>query len=299
MGTYVVGDIHGCYKEFMELKDKIEAQDADAHIILVGDVIDRGADSMKMLRWAIDNCNVPGSRYEMILGNHEYEKMEMLESYLNEYRQEYYQRKAENPDKESGLTFVNRRFPDHYYFDTVLEHEKVTFEEIGLILGFMMNLPVYKELDLMVNGRKQHYIIVHGGLRSDFLNKNETVRKSAFTTAGRRREAMKNGHDSVSKVVWDRYSADTNKTIIVYGHTPTCEDRVGRGRILFWRKQINVDCGCVFHGTVQLPTNLAAIRLEDMEEFYLYQPWEATATNADYKSRIFDKPVRRKDDWDF
>ena len=35
MATYVVGDIHGCFREWISLKSKIEALDQRAEFILV------------------------------------------------------------------------------------------------------------------------------------------------------------------------------------------------------------------------------------------------------------------------
>ena len=42
MSTYVVGDIHGCYNEWLAFKNRLEQEDKDAKFILVGDIIDRG-----------------------------------------------------------------------------------------------------------------------------------------------------------------------------------------------------------------------------------------------------------------
>ena len=39
MATYVVGDIHGCYDEWIALKDRIEGRDKQAKFILVGDIM--------------------------------------------------------------------------------------------------------------------------------------------------------------------------------------------------------------------------------------------------------------------
>ena len=38
MGTYVVGDIHGCLSQWLAFKEKIEKRDEDARFILVGDL---------------------------------------------------------------------------------------------------------------------------------------------------------------------------------------------------------------------------------------------------------------------
>ena len=42
MGTYVVGDLHGCFDEWIAFKESIEEFDSGAVFFLLGDIIDRG-----------------------------------------------------------------------------------------------------------------------------------------------------------------------------------------------------------------------------------------------------------------
>ena len=46
---YVIGDVHGCYEDFLLLKER---RDPDATIILTGDFLDRGPEVWEMLGWA-------------------------------------------------------------------------------------------------------------------------------------------------------------------------------------------------------------------------------------------------------
>lgn len=59
----VIGDIHGCFKELMELYAKILAY--TKNVYSVGDLIDRGPDSKKVIQFCIDNNIKP------VRGNHE------------------------------------------------------------------------------------------------------------------------------------------------------------------------------------------------------------------------------------
>ena len=47
MRTIVIGDIHGCYAEMLQLLAKVEISDADC-LISLGDIVDRGADSVQV-----------------------------------------------------------------------------------------------------------------------------------------------------------------------------------------------------------------------------------------------------------
>lgn len=71
MSTYVIGDLHGCFDEWISFKNKIEASDTDAQFILVGDIIDRGPKKRELLSWCKHNIRLNG-KYQMVMGNHEY-----------------------------------------------------------------------------------------------------------------------------------------------------------------------------------------------------------------------------------
>lgn len=73
MGSYAVGDIHGCFDEWIEFKNKIEYLDKSARFILVGDIVDRGPKENDMIGWALKNITKTG-KYRMIIGNHEYDR---------------------------------------------------------------------------------------------------------------------------------------------------------------------------------------------------------------------------------
>lgn len=63
--TIVVGDIHGCYDELQKLLKKVDFCDNDL-CISVGDVVDRGADSWKVVDFFKNTPNA-----YCVLGNHE------------------------------------------------------------------------------------------------------------------------------------------------------------------------------------------------------------------------------------
>lgn len=59
-----IGDIHGCYQEFAELLERLALQKED-QLILLGDLVNRGPDSNKVIDLARAN------RALSLLGNHE------------------------------------------------------------------------------------------------------------------------------------------------------------------------------------------------------------------------------------
>ena len=82
MGTYIIGDIHGCFEDFLQMLNVINYNNND-EIICVGDYIDRGSQNYEMLRWIEDYP------YNILLirGNHEDEfiaNIEILDNFANE-----------------------------------------------------------------------------------------------------------------------------------------------------------------------------------------------------------------------
>lgn len=66
MKTFVIGDIHGCYNELQDLLDKLGVGEEDT-ILSVGDLVDRGEDSPKVLNFFQTNPQASS-----IMGNHEH-----------------------------------------------------------------------------------------------------------------------------------------------------------------------------------------------------------------------------------
>jgi len=61
----IIGDIHGCYAEFQELLDRA-ALTADDEIIALGDIVDRGPDTPRVLKFFREHTTA-----RAIQGNHE------------------------------------------------------------------------------------------------------------------------------------------------------------------------------------------------------------------------------------
>ncbi len=266
MSTYAVGDIHGCFAEWMTLKDRIEEKDPDARFILLGDIVDRGPEVYAMLCWAMEHVTETG-KYQMILGNHEFGKIDWLK--------EYFRRTDEAALAEEKFSLKSMR-PDGYDFRRMCLAERLTNGQLWNILHWMKSLPVYKEILIPMGERTQRFILVHAALPSSCVNKDGSFRRRAlFGIFPYKIREVKEA------VVWSRTEENPSRdAIVIHGHTPTIsdyfEDNPDRdaliGRIRFHDSfTVNIDCGCVFKGLVSPErANLAALRLEDLEEYYVY-----------------------------
>lgn len=70
MATYCIGDIHGCFVEFLKLLEKLKFDPQHDHLVLTGDLIGRGPQSPETLKYImhlarVDHC------LEAVLGNHD------------------------------------------------------------------------------------------------------------------------------------------------------------------------------------------------------------------------------------
>jgi bis(5'-nucleosyl)-tetraphosphatase (symmetrical) len=70
--TIVIGDVHGCFDELLELLDKCNYLPKKDRLILVGDIINKGPKSMDVLKWVRKN------KIECVLGNHELKLLSCL-----------------------------------------------------------------------------------------------------------------------------------------------------------------------------------------------------------------------------
>lgn len=72
--TIIISDIHGCISEFQELLKTVSYNPAQDRCILLGDLIDRGPDSVGVVRMARE------MNLECVMGNHE---LKFLKWYKN------------------------------------------------------------------------------------------------------------------------------------------------------------------------------------------------------------------------
>ena len=67
MAIYAIGDLHGCYREFKKLLEKINFDHDKDKLYLVGDLINRGPKSEKVLSYLMDHKE----SIFPVLGNHD------------------------------------------------------------------------------------------------------------------------------------------------------------------------------------------------------------------------------------
>ncbi|MDH5481099.1 MAG: symmetrical bis(5'-nucleosyl)-tetraphosphatase [Nitrosomonas sp.] len=67
MATYVIGDLQGCYSSFQQLLERVCFNPQQDKLWLVGDIVNRGPESLSLLRF----LKQAGNAVIMVLGNHD------------------------------------------------------------------------------------------------------------------------------------------------------------------------------------------------------------------------------------
>ncbi|CAG9622827.1 bis(5'-nucleosyl)-tetraphosphatase PrpE [Sutcliffiella rhizosphaerae] len=222
----IIGDIHGCKVEFIELL-KALGYISDAGVYrhpngrklgLVGDLTDRGPDSIGVVRMVsqlVENGNayyVPGNHcnklYRFLLGN-KVQQTHGLETTVAE-------------------------------LDALSTKDQQCFRT--KFISLYENAPLYQVLD------NKRLIIAHAGLKKEFIGQQGNKVKT-FVLYG---DITGEFHPNGMPIRRDWAQSYDGDAWIVYGHTPVREVRVVN-------KTANIDTGAVFGG------KLSALRYPEME----------------------------------
>lgn len=227
MATYVMSDLHGEFDTLMGMLEDINFTKEDTLYIL-GDVVDRGPDGVKILRFVMDVPNI-----KMLLGNHEY----MCVQYFKE----------DATEKTKRQWNRNGSYPTLYGFDALTETEKRE------TLKYMEELP--SELRINVNGCD--YILVHGFLGEDTYHRVWNRPKLNEITGEEAKIIV--GHTPVCEYV----CPGDDESIYVYSHELTLKN--DHFKILHAEGFTDIDC-CIGYGLSA--ARMACLRLDDGMEFY-------------------------------
>jgi diadenosine tetraphosphatase ApaH/serine/threonine PP2A family protein phosphatase len=108
----IIGDIHGCIEEFNELLNKLNYNPIDDRVILLGDLIDRGPDSVAVVKRA-QELNL-----ECVMGNHEHKFLKWYKSHGS--RGDVYDKKGYYSDfSETDINYIFK-MPNYIKIDNII-----------------------------------------------------------------------------------------------------------------------------------------------------------------------------------
>ncbi|HYH42887.1 MAG TPA: symmetrical bis(5'-nucleosyl)-tetraphosphatase [Burkholderiales bacterium] len=105
MSTYAIGDIQGCYDELRRLLDRIAFDPARDTLWIVGDLVNRGAQSLETLRYV----SSLGDRAVTVLGNHDFHCLVVAAGVRKPHRGDTLDAILEAPDREELLHWLRGR----------------------------------------------------------------------------------------------------------------------------------------------------------------------------------------------
>ncbi|NCA69906.1 MAG: symmetrical bis(5'-nucleosyl)-tetraphosphatase [Sphingobacteriia bacterium] len=152
MSIYAIGDIQGCYDELRRLLDLIRFDPAADRLWLVGDLVNRGPDSLAVMRFVRDL----GDRAIVVLGNHDLHLLALAEGNTRHAAKSTLDEILAAPDRDELLHWLSHR---------PLLHQDPA---IGFTL-IHAGLPPQWDLDLAAACARELEAALRGPLRRDFL----------------------------------------------------------------------------------------------------------------------------------
>jgi len=118
MATFAIGDLQGCYSEFRQLLDRIHFDPAKDRLWLVGDIVNRGPDSLATLRFV----KGLGAAALMVLGNHDLHLLMVAEGCARLHRNDTLDEILAAPDRQELLDWLRSREMLHVEGNYVMVH---------------------------------------------------------------------------------------------------------------------------------------------------------------------------------
>ena len=209
----LIGDVHGCLPELLELLTELGYTVSDAlevtppagrTLVFLGDLTDRGPDSPSVLRLVMGM--LAAGTALCVQGNHDAKLLRALQGHAVKVTH--------------GLEVTLAQ----------LSHETPEFADA--VRDFLAALPHHLLLD------DGHLVAAHAGLPT-YLQGRDSGRVWSFALYG---DVERQGHDANGLPVRRDWAAGYHgPALVAYGHTPVQQAR--------WKNRtVNLDTGCVFGG---------------------------------------------------
>ena len=268
MSTYAIGDVQGCFKELLQLLDKINFDETNDRLWFVGDIVNRGPASLEVLNFIMKL----GDSAITVLGNHDLHLVALAEGIILPQKSDtlapilrspdkqeliawFRQQPLMHHDKDLNFYMVHAGLPPQWEILQALElaSEVSQFLNSGEYLTFIKvmygNTPALWDENLTGNDRLR--FIVNCFTRIRFLNDKHELNFSEKGAPG-----SNDDHLFPWFTIDDRKSKNEK---IIFGHWATVH--LGNIHDFTPYNVYPIDTGCFWDG------DLTAMRLEDEKLF--------------------------------
>ena len=263
MATYAVGDLQGCFNTFQKLLDFIQFDPAQDKLWLVGDIVNRGPDSLSSLR----TIKQAGDAMIMVLGNHDLHLLMVAAGIAKVHRSDTLQPILDAPDRDELLHWLRQQKLFHSAGPYAMVHAGLlpswSISQAGQLAHEVENAlrqDNYPESFAHMYGNDPHY------WRDDWTGYqrlrvivNAMTRMRICTPEGVMNFAFKGDPQSIPTGYLPWFSLPqraSQETTLICGHWSALG-------LYVTDNLIALDSGCVWGG------QLSAIRLEDRQIFQL------------------------------
>ena len=268
MSTYAIGDLQGCFSELQDLLDKINFDESKDKLWFVGDLVNRGPESLKCLRFV----KSLGKKAKTVLGNHDLHLLAVANKVREPHRNDTFDEilNANDADelfnwirhlpllvhdKKLNFTMIHAGLPPQW---SLKKAKKLAKETESLLQSKQFNDFIHNmygdqpdSWSKTLDGDDRYRFIINCFTRVRYLEQSGKLNLKENNSPGTQPESL---------IPWYALPRrKTNKDKIIFGHWSTVT--LGEKQNF---KEYNVyplDTGCLWGGT------LTAMRLEDEKIF--------------------------------
>lgn len=262
MATYAIGDIQGCYKTFLALLEKIRFDRQKDNLWLTGDLINRGPESLAVLRWVYEF-----ERAIVVLGNHDLHLLAVQAGTAPIKPSDTITDILNAPDVDKLCHWLMQKALLHYdeEHNTILSHagiypawDRATAQQCAAEVEQVLKSKHYKDFFANMYGNQPAVWSNHlqGWDRLRFIT-NVFTRMRLVSPEGELELTKKDATKKVNDYYpWFNLPRKARNTKIIFGHWAALECNTGDEPNVF-----AIDSGC-FWGN-----SLTALRLDDWQRF--------------------------------
>lgn len=268
MSTYAIGDLQGCFVELQDLLDKINFDQTNDQLWFVGDLVNRGPESLACLRFVKSLGDVA----KTVLGNHDLHLLAVANGVRKPHRKDTLDEILDAEDKDELLDWV-RNLPllvnDSNLSFTMIHAglpPKWTLEQAQVLANETETLLRSEQFEDFIQhmygdnpdkwskslaGYDRHRFIINCLTRMRYCYKDGQLNLAAKNAPGKEDKKLKPWY-----TLEDRQS---KKNKVVFGHWSTVH--LGNEKDFNQYNVYPLDTGCLWGG------EMTAMRLEDEKIF--------------------------------